>query len=259
MLKSLWIGASGMTAQQEKIDVIANNLANIQTTGYKRQQASFSETLTQALSTINQPVMPQGNKQITVGTGVKVGAMNKVFTQGSIVSTGRDLDLAIEGQGFFEVMLPDGRYAYTRDGVWRVGQDGSLVNSSGYPMSAAIYIPPDYQSITISPQGDISVVQADGTLLEAGNIPLYRIDNPTKLNAIGENLYILPEGEDLPESGVAGVDGMGYLKQGFLENSNVDLLTEMTQLINAQRVFQFSSRTIQTSDEMWSMANNLRR
>lgn len=259
MLKSLWIGASGMNAQQEKIDVIAHNLANIQTTGYKKQHVSFSELLHQAIHTENQPVLSQGDKQISTGSGVRVADISNVFTQGPINSTGRELDLAIDGQGFFEVILPDGSFAYTRDGIWRVAEDGSLVNSSGYPMSAPIFIPPDYREISITSQGEVSVVQADGSVLQAGTIPLYQVANPAKLQPIGGNLFVLPEGEQLPLESVPGAGSTGQLRQGFLENSNVDVLAEFTQLIAAQRIYQFSSRTIQTADEMWSMANNLRR
>ena len=260
MLKSLWIGASGMTAQSEKIDVIAHNLANIQTTGYKKQQASFSELLNQAITTNNQPVFAgQNNRPISVGTGVKVAGISNVFKQGSVIATDRELDLAIEGKGFFEVILPDGSYAYSRDGIFRVEEDGSLSNSSGYTVSAPIFIPPDYQKITISPGGDISVVQVDGTTFHAGTLPLYSINNPDLLQPIGQNLFVLPSGEELPSMETPGAAGMGQIRQGFLEISNVDLLTEITQLLTTQRAYQFSSRSIQTADEMWNMANNLRR
>lgn len=260
MLKSLRIGASGMTAQSEKIDVIAHNLANIQTTGYKKQHASFSELLNQAINTNNQPVLAKPeNKPISTGSGVKVAGLSNVFTQGPIIASDGELDLAIDGQGFFEVILPDGSYGYTRDGMFKVEEDGSLSNSSGYILSAPIFIPTDYQRITITPGGDVSVVQADGTIFQAGTLPLYRIDNPNILQPIGQNLFVLPPGEGLPPMERPGAAGMGHIRQGFLESSNVDLLTEITQLLTSQRAYQFSSRSIQTADEMWNMANNLRR
>lgn len=260
MLRSLWNGASGMTAQTMKMDLVANNLANINTTGYKKQVGNFSDLLYQRINTTDKPIR-RGNPEQppALGAGVKLAKVYNLFTQGPITETGRELDVAIQGKGFFEVELPDGQYAYTRDGVFHVDDQGLLVNSSGYRLSASVYIPPETKSLHIAEDGLITAELADGYKEELGYLPLYSVDNPAGLRPIGENLFLPTPESGVIEERIPGQDGMGVFKQGYLEGSNVTLVEEMTQLLTAQRAYELSSRSVQLADEMWGIANNLRR
>lgn len=260
MLRSLWNGASGMTAQTMKIDLVANNLANINTTGYKKQVGNFSDLLYQRINTTDKPVR-RGNPEQppALGAGVKMARINSLFTQGPLTETGRELDVAIQGKGFFEVELPDGQYAYTRDGVFHLDDQGLLVNSSGYRLSARIYIPPETKSLHIAEDGLITVEWPDGFREEIGYLPIYSVDNPEAMMPIGDNLFLPTQESGAIEERNPGQEGMGILKQGYLENSNVNLVEEMTQLLTAQRAYELSSRSVQVADEMWGIANNLRR
>lgn len=260
MLRSLWNGASGMTAQALKMDLVANNLANINTVGYKKQVGSFSDLLYQRINTTDKPVR-RGNpeKPPTLGAGAKMDQINSLFTQGPLQETGRELDVAIQGQGFFEVELPTGEYAYTRHGVFQVDDAGMLVTSSGYRLSAGIFIPPETQSLIIAEDGLITAKLADGFREELGYLPLYSVDNPEGMLPIGENLYLPTQQSGMIQEMIPGEEGMGIFKQGYLEASNVNMVEEMTQLLTAQRAYQLSSRSVQVADEMWGIANNLRR
>lgn len=259
MLRSLWSSASGMTAQTAKMDIIANNLANVNTTAYKKQQASFSDLFYQALDSTSQPIkIDPAGKPWTAGAGVKINDAYNLFTQGALMQTGRDLDLAIQGKGFLEVELPNGQLAYTRDGVLQVDNEGMLTNALGYRLAAQLTVPVNSRNLTIAENGSVQATLEDGTVEEIGVLPIYNIDNLFELVPIGKNMFVIAEGGSLPLEGTAGTEGMGVFKQGCLEGSNVNAVEEMTQMISAQRAYQFNSRLIQTSDEMWGLANNLR-
>lgn len=260
MLKSLWNGATGMNAQMLKLDTIANNLSNVNTVGYKKNQTNFQDLIYQTLNQVGNPVnlYPEKGHSLQNGVGVKVSSTNKVFTQGSITQTDRPLDIAIEGKGFFRVILPNGDLAYTRDGVFQVNELGKIVNSAtGFELEGNFTIPEKTKAISVSQTGEITVTGDYGEK-KLGTINLYSFNNLMGLEAIGQNLL-----QETPASGnaVVGSPGEGYgkLRQGFLENSNVDTAEEFSQLIQAQRAYELNSRSIKTSDEMWAMANNLKR
>jgi len=266
MVRSLWTGASGMIGQQANIDTISNNLANVNTHGFKKQRAGFEDLLYQTIKTAGTPatedtVVPVG---IQMGHGVKLADTQRVFAQGALQQTEVPTDLAITGEGFFRIQLYDGSMAYTRNGNFKIDSDGRLVTSNGYWVIPDIIMPelflPD--SINITQDGRVSVkVPRDGEEVEidVGRLELYRFPNPVGLNAIGDNLYKITQasGEAIP--GTPGYEGMGTLRHKFLEMSNVAVVQEMVNLIIAQRAYEFNSRTIQTSDNMLGTATTLKR
>jgi flagellar basal-body rod protein FlgG len=261
VLRSLSNSASGLASFGQKVDVVAHNLANINTVGYKKQRVTFAEMFYQSLARPGLPVnqdSPHG-KEVVQGGGVKVGDISREFGQGSLVGTGRSLDFAVQGPGFFEVELPDGSLAYTRNGSFSLDGDQYLVTAQGYRLTAPITIPPGFSEIVVGPSGSVTGKNEEGMVEELGFIPLYLFDNPAGLEAKGENLFLSTEASGFPLEGQAGREGYGQIKQGFIELSNVYLAEEMTELIGAQRAYQFNSRALQTADEMWSLANNLRR
>ncbi|WP_227767202.1 flagellar basal-body rod protein FlgG [Zhaonella formicivorans] len=259
MLRSLWNGASGMAAHAAKMDIVANNLANVNTTAYKKQKAAFTDLLYQRIGTTGQPVRESSSGPALSGSGVKLTAVSGLFTQGPIISTGRELDVAIRGNGFMEVELPNGQLAYTRDGNLQVDGEGTLVHSSGFRLSAQVMVPAGAKKLVIAPNGSITATLEDGTREEIGVLPLYRFNNPGGLMPIGQNLFVSTEESGAAWEEVPGQSGMGTFQQGMLEGSNVNLVEEMTQMIIAQRAYQFNSRSVQVADEMWGMANNLRK
>lgn len=262
MDRSLFIAATGMEAQRINIDVISNNLANVNTTGFKKSRADFQELMYQSLKTAG-AVSSDGNEVptgIQVGLGVKPAAVQKMFNQGDFVSTGNNLDMVIEGSGFFQITKPDGELAYTRAGTFKLNSEGNLVTSDGYPLEPAITIPTNALEITITPEGSVSVLQAgDNTPVEVGQIETAQFINPGGLKAIGKNLFIPSGSSGEATTGNPGSDGLGSINQGFIELSNVNVVEEMVNMIVSQRAYELNSKVIQSTDEMLALANNLKR
>jgi flagellar basal-body rod protein FlgG len=264
MMRSLWTAASGMIGQQFNIDTISNNLSNVNTTGFKKNRADFEDLLYQTSRIAGTPatevtVVPTG---IQVGHGVKVAASQKMFTQGSLQNTGNESDIAIEGEGFFRVLLYDGSYAYTRDGSFKIDSNGQLVNANGYRVMPEVILPENFirDSLTISKDGRITVkVPGSDDPIEVGQMELYRFINPAGMQAIGENLFKVTNGSGDAIPGRPGFEGMGKTIQKFLEMSNVSVVKEMVNMIVAQRAYELNSKAIQTSDTMLGIANNLKR
>jgi flagellar basal-body rod protein FlgG len=264
MMRSLWTAASGMIGQQFNIDTIANNLANVNTTGFKQNRADFEDLLYQTerlagTPATEQTVIPTG---IQVGHGVKPAATQKIFTQGALQSTGNVSDLAIEGEGFFRVLQYDGTYGYTRDGSFKIDSNGQIVNSNGLRLLPEIILPEGFvhDSLSISQDGRITVkIAGSDDPIEVGQIEIYRFVNPAGLQAIGENLLKQTNGSGEAIPGRPGFDGMGKVLQSFLEMSNVSVVKEMVNMIVAQRAYELNSRAIQTSDNMLATATTLKR
>ena len=264
MMRSLWTAASGMTGQQFNIDTIANNLSNVNTTGFKQNRADFEDLLYQTRRVAGTPatevtVVPTG---VQVGHGVKVAATQKIFTQGSLQSTGNVSDLAIQGEGFFRVLLYDGTYGYTRDGAFKIDSEGQMVTSNGYKVMPEVVLPDNFvrDSLTISQDGRITVkVAGSDDPLDVGQMEVYRFVNPAGLQAIGENLLKISNASGEAIGGRPGFEGMGKTIQKFVEMSNVSVVQEMVNMIVAQRAYELNSKAIQTSDTMLGIANNLKR
>jgi flagellar basal-body rod protein FlgG len=259
----MFSAATGMVAQQTNIDTIANNMANVNTTGFKKSRVNFQDLLYETIKapggqTANGNNIPEG---IQLGHGVRPSSVAKLFTPGSFISTGNAFDIAIEGDGFFQVLLPDGTVAYTRDGSFRQSDTGDVVTADGYPLEPAINIPEDAKNINISQGGVISYIQPPATATAtAGTIELVRFANPSGLDAsLGRNLLLETEASGDPVAAEPGIDGVGTLAQGFLENSNVQTVEEIINMIIAQRAYEANSKVIQTADEMLQIANNVRR
>ncbi len=262
MIRSLFTAATGMEAQKLNMDVIANNLANVNTVGYKRSRADFQELLYQNLkqpgaTSAEGSQIPSG---IQVGLGTKPVAVQKIFQQGDFVQTGNPLDMVIEGDGFFQVLMPDGTVAYSRAGAFKMDSDGRIVNSDGYPLEPAITIPADALTTTIGSDGKVTVLQAGSTApSEVGQIELAKFMNPGGLQALGKNLYLPSASSGDATTGTPGVDGLGTLEQGFVEMSNVNVVEEMVNMIMTQRAYEITSKTVQASDEMLQTTNNMKR
>ena len=262
MIRALHTAAAGMETQQFNIDVISNNLANVNTNGYKTVRPDFEDLLYQTLRPAG--AMAAGGAQLPsglqIGLGARPAATYGLFTTGAIQVTGNPLDLAIEGDGFFKVLLPDGTVAYTRDGALKIDVQGRLVTSDGYPLEPEIIIPQDAQTITIGKDGTVSVLRAGQTTPdEVGQIQLARFINPSGLQHLGQNLYKPTAASGDPVEGAPGEQGFGTVAQNMLEMSNVQIVDEMVAMIIAQRAYEISAKAIQTSDEMLNIANNLRR
>lgn len=259
MIDSLYIGATGMQAQQLNVDVIANNLANVNTAGFKKNRVTFEDAFYQ----IAQPTLDAHNpmqNQVVLGMGTLVSNNSKSFTQGEIKATESPLDLAIQGNGFLEVLLPDGGSAFTRYGSLKVTSDGYLGTSSGYQLKQDIHVPTDILELVIDKQGKVSGRSAtDNELVELGQIELTNFANPEGLDPIGENLFVISSKAGQAISGKPGEDGLGSVSQGYLESSNVKLAEEMVNLVLAQRAYELNAKLIQASDEMLAISNNLRR
>ncbi len=262
MLRSLWTAASGMQAQALNVDVLSNNLANVNTSGFKRARADFQDLLYETIripgsASSSSTTVPTG---IQLGHGVRTAAIQKIFTQGDYKNTNNELDLAIEGDGFFQITKPDGEIGYTRDGTFKLDAEGRLTNSDGYLLEPEITIPADSIKIGIGSDGTVSVLQAGQVeVTEVGTIQLANFVNPAGLNAIGRNLYIPTSASGDVLTGTAGEGGYGTISQGFLEMSNVSVVEEMVNLITAQRAYEVNSKAIQTSDEMLGIANQIKR
>ncbi|HEX7524402.1 MAG TPA: flagellar basal-body rod protein FlgG [Candidatus Deferrimicrobium sp.] len=261
-MRSLYTAATGMEAQRLNIDVVANNLANVNTTGFKRSRADFQDLLYQDEKTAGAAAaeglqIPSG---IQVGLGVRPVAVQKIFAQGDFASTGNPLDLVIEGGGFFQVPKPDGELAYTRAGSFKLNSDGRIVTSDGYPLEPTITIPTNTTSITVGTDGKITVTQpGNNAPTEVGRITLARFSNPAGLKSVGRNLYTPTDSSGEAITGNPGTDGMGTIGQGFLELSNVNVVEEMVNMIASQRAYEINSKAVQASDEMLQVVNNLKR
>lgn len=259
-MRSLFTSTTGMSAQNLNMDVIANNLANVSTTGFKKSRADFQDLLYQIMRVPGSPTSADTKSPtgIQVGLGVKPAAITKVFTEGDIVQTENTLDLAIEGAGFFQVVLPDGNTAYTRAGNLKLDGEGRITTSDGYPIQPEIAIPEDAREVTISETGVVSAIVGDDTTsTELGNIDLVDFINDAGLIAIGRNLYRETEASGTALVGTPGSNGIGTLLQGYVENSNVNLVEEMTHMITTQRAFEINSKVISTSDEMMQTVTNM--
>ncbi len=260
MIRSLYTGTTGMNAQQLNIDVIANNLANVSTTGFKKSITDFQDLLYETIKTPGSQTSPdtQNPTGILVGMGVRPGSVTKVFTQGEFIQTQNPLDMAIQGEGFFQIEMPNGNTAYTRAGAFKLDGNGRIVNSNGYPMLPSITIPEGAQKITISDTGVVSAVLAgDTNSTELGTIELATFINNAGLSSIGNNLFLETAASGTPTTGTPGDNGIGTLAQTFLEGSNVNIVQEMANMITAQRAYEINSKAITTSDEMMKTTNNL--
>jgi flagellar basal-body rod protein FlgG len=264
MIRSLWTAASGMNGQQFNIDTISNNLSNVNTTGFKKNRPDFESLLYQTIQSAGTPATEQTLRPtgVQVGHGVRVAATQKIHTQGSLQETGNPGDIAIQGEGFFRILRYDGSYAYTRDGSFKIDSNGQLVTSNGYRLLPEVTLPEGYlqNSLNISKDGRITVkVPGNELPVEVGQLQLYRFSNPAGLSAIGDNLYQQTAASGEAIGGRPGFDGMGETMHKFLETSNVQVVDEMVNMIVAQRAYEMNSKAIQTSDQMLSIANNLKR
>ncbi len=257
---ALRAAATGMQAQQTRTEVIANNLANVNTTGFKRSRAHFEDLLYQ---TIQGPAT-LGSREteqlpsIQIGRGVRLNAIQRVNAQGSLEQTQRPLDLAIQGEGLFQVQLPNGNLAYTRDGSFQISDQGMLVTNSGYAVHPPINVPRDLGEISISSTGIVSAKRMDGTdSEEIGRIELARFANPTGLESLGENLFVETSASGEAQRGFAQDNGLGRITQGYLEASNVEIVQEMVDMITAMRAYEINSKAIKTSEDMSQVANSL--
>lgn len=264
MLKSLYTTATGMKAQQTMVDMIANNIANVNTAGFKKSQASFEDLF---YVTLQSPGLARGAGDAAVpigtqiGSGTRLNGTTKVFSTGTLEITDRNLDVAIDGEGFFSVTLPDGSIGYTRDGNFQVNADGKLVTGGGNTLQPEITMPNDTLEIAIDPEGRVSVRTAGSpdTSTLVGQLTLSRFVNPSGMLAVGANVLRPTEASGAPLTNTPGTAGVGTLKQGFIERSNVQIVNELVNLIVAQRAYEVNSRAIQASDQMLSTATNLSR
>ena len=259
MTQALWIAKTGLDAQQTRMAVISNNLANTNTTGFKRDRASFEDLLYQTVrqpggASSEQTQLPSG---LSTGTGVRVVSTAKEFAQGSLDQTGGALDVAINGRGFFEVLLPDGSSAYTRDGSFQINAQGELVTNAGYPVQPGLQLPEGAQSVTIGSDGTVSVqVAGQAEAVQVGSLTLADFVNPAGLQAKGENLYIETGASGPAQSGAPGQSGAGLLVQGALEGSNVNTVQELVSMIETQRAYETNAKAISTIDSMLAFLNN---
>lgn len=259
MNQALWVAKTGLDAQQMRLSVISNNLANVSTTGYKQSRAVFEDLLYQNIrqvggQTSQDTRLPSG---LSLGTGARVVATEKIHTQGNLETTGKSLDIAIDGKGFFPIILPDGTEGYTRDGNFMLSDQGQMVTASGYTLQPGITIPEDTQSITIGVDGVVSVTQqGQAAPVAVGNLQITNFINPTGLQAIGENLFVESAASGGPQAGTPGQTGLGRLRQGSLEASNVNIVEEMVGMIETQRAYEMNSKVISTADGMMQFLNN---
>lgn len=255
-MSSLKIAATAMLAQQLNVDVIANNIANLNTTAFKRQRAEFVDLLYQSRSQVGAnssdtgTVTPSG---ADFGTGVRIGSVYRIHEQGNLMSTGNNLDVAIQGRGWFQVTMPDSTTAFTRAGSFQIGPTGQIVTAQGYAVSPGITIPTDAQSVTINSSGEV-LVQLPGQVSASnvGQLQLATFANEAGLQALGDNMFKDTAASGSAVTGVPASTGFGSLQQGFLETSNVNMVNEITSMISAQRAYELASKVVQTSDEMMS-------
>jgi flagellar basal-body rod protein FlgG len=260
MIRSLWIAKTGLDAQQTQLDTISHNLANVSTNGYKRSHAVFEDLLYQNMrqaggQETQQNQLPTG---LQVGTGVRPVATARIFTQGNLQQTGNTFDMAVNGNGFFSIQLPDGNVAYTRDGSFRVDATGQLVTSNGMPMSPPIVIPPNAVSVTVGADGIVSVLQSgQPNPVQVGQVQLATFVNPAGLDPAGQNVFIETAASGAPTIGTPGSNGAGLINQGYVETSNVNVVEELVAMIQTQRAYEINSKAIQTSDQMLARLSQL--
>jgi flagellar basal-body rod protein FlgG len=261
MIKSLNTAATGMQAQQTNLDVIANNLANVNTTGFKKSRAEFEDLM---YHNVKEPGAATGLNSVSptgvqTGLGVKTAAIQKDFDHGSTIVTKGTLDLQIEGSGFFQVTTPDGQTAYTRDGSFKKDPSGKIVDKNGNALQPEITIPANARGIEVAPSGEVSVIQdLQTTPQQIGQIDIVTFVNPSGLKAVGKNLFVQSGASGIPTTARPGLSGSGYLAQGQLEGSNVNIVDEMVNMITAQRAYETNSKVIQSADQMLQAINNLR-
>ena len=253
MSSALWVSKTGLAAQDVALRTISNNLANVNTVGFKRDRAVFADLMYQVEQqpgglTSQNTQLPSGTQ---LGTGVRVAGTQKQFTEGSLQSTGQSLDMAVDGRGFFPITLPDGSLGYTRTGSFQLDQDGQIVTPQGFTLEPAIAVPIDSRQVTIGVDGTVSV-QQDGnpSPSQVGNIQLVSFTNPAGLEAVGNNLYIETASSGAPQQGTPGENGLGALVQGALENSNVSVVEEMVNMVATQRAYEMNARVVSTADQM---------
>ncbi|MBN2169785.1 MAG: flagellar basal-body rod protein FlgG [Candidatus Krumholzibacteriota bacterium] len=260
MFRSLSTSASGMRAQQIYVDTVANNLANVNTTGFKSSRAEFQDLLYQVIKPNQSLEAGAGVQPVQIGHGVKLAAVRRNFTQGSTIVTGNALDLAISGDGFFRVELADGTFAYTRDGTFAMDGEGNLVNGAGLRVAPGLSFPEGTTEVAVDRQGNVRVrAEGEDESRESGQIEVYRFANPAGMRSLGNNLYAETEASGDPQQGEAGTNGYGEIEAGILEASNVSVVEEMIRLIEAQRAYELNSKAIQTAEDMLSVANQLKR
>ncbi|CDH43779.1 flagellar basal-body rod protein FlgG [Candidatus Contendibacter odensensis] len=258
MTSALWVAKTGMDAQQTRMSVISHNLANVSTTGFKRDRAQFEDLLYQNVrqtggQTSQSTQLPSG---LMLGTGVRSVATAKLFTQGNIIQTGNNLDLAINGRGFFQIQKPDGTVAYTRDGSFQLDAQGQIVTSNGYLMQPAVTLPPSVQSVTVGHDGVISAqISGQAAPQQIGQIQTVDFVNPAGLQASGENLFMESAASGSPQPGNPDANGLGAVMQGALETSNVNVVEEMVAMIETQRAYEMNSKAISTTDQMMQYTN----
>lgn len=252
-MEALWVAKTGLEAQQTRMTVVAQNLSNVNTTGFKRQRALFEDLLYQTVVqpgglTSQQTQAPTG---LNLGTGVRVVATDRQFSQGNIITSNNPFDVAIQGRGFFEILLPDGTQAYTRDGAFQLNADAQLVTASGYTVQPAITIPASAQAVTIGVDGTVSAVMPGQTTpIQVGTLQLTDFVNPAGLQSRGQNLFTETVASGPPQPGTPGLNGLGTIGQGALETSNVNVVEELVAMIETQRAYEMNSRAIETADEM---------
>ena len=261
-MRSLDTAATGMLAQQLNVEVISNNISNVNTTGYKRQRVEFNDLLYQDMRRVGTQSAQEGNivpSGVQLGLGVKPGAIYRVNEQGSLEITDNPLDMAINGEGFFQIELPNGEDAYTRTGSFQLSPDGELVTSDGFVVQPGINIPEDAVGVTVNPDGEV-LVELDGQVQpqNVGQLELARFSNPAGLDALGDNLFQETAASGAPLAGEPNNPGFGSIQQGAVESSNVEIVTEITNMIDAQRAYEMNSRVIKASDEMMQAATQLR-
>jgi flagellar basal-body rod protein FlgG len=262
MIRSMYTAATGMESQQLYLDTISNNLSNVNTTGFKRTKIEFQDLMYQTLRepgtrNVEGGMAPSG---IEVGLGVRTAATNRIFEQGSMNYTGNNLDTAIQGEGFFQIMLPDGAIAYSRDGQFKLDSDGSIITANGFQLYPQVSVPAGAEEIAFDARGLISArMPGEDTMTEVGQVELARFINPAGLKALGNNLYGQSEASGLPVLNTPGTDGNGILMPQYVEASNVQIVDEMVNMIAAQRAYEIVSKAIQVSDDMLQTTNNLKR
>lgn len=261
MIRALWSAATGMKAQQTNLDVIANNLANVNTAGFKKQRADFEDLLYQIDREPGAPVDPGSTVPtgVQVGLGSRVSGTERIMTTGTVAVTENPTDMMIRGDGYFQVVLPDGNIGYTRNGAWKIDGDGQMVTSDGYLLEPGVTVPDDAMEISISDTGVVAVKEpGDALFQEIGQIELARFVNPGGLLAMGKSLFLETDASGAPIVGQPGEEGVGTVIQGSLEMSNVQVVEEMVGMITAQRAYEASSKAIRTADDLLSIANSMK-
>ena len=261
-MKALGIAATGMLAQQTNVDVISNNIANANTTGFKSSRAAFQDLIYETVKRGGAVTSDQGTSRPTgvdIGLGVQTAGTIRLNTQGGLLDTKNQLDMAIDGRGYFTINLPDGSLAYTRDGAFQLSAEGTIVNLQGYELSPGLTVPDNTVNIDVSDQGTVmAFIENDPDPVELGQITMTTFTNDAGLRALGDNLLQSTASSGDPIQANPGDPGVGIIRQGFLENSNVDIIQQITALISAQRAYEMNSKTIETADQMMSAANQIK-